>query len=200
MEKKKCFSEDLLCAVLLFGLVFGIVAGLAIYAIAYPMFQSENWAAWVQAIGAIVALCIAIWIPQQERRLQADKDALSELRRRFELLQALAVLANHAARAMQSTTRKITINEKPIRTDRLEDVQLSFRAMLSKEIPPDAISIILEIQCEIAYQISAIKLNNDDHNNLSTKGERAQIRTDKVEAAGESLTQLRDSSRPKGVP
>lgn len=61
MKKEKDFSEEMLITVLCVGVAAGIVAGMAILAFAYPMFQSGNWAAWVQAIGSLIALAIVYY-------------------------------------------------------------------------------------------------------------------------------------------
>jgi len=49
-------------AVLFVGLALGVVGGLAIAGIAYPIYQSEKWAAWVQALGSIGAIVGAVWL------------------------------------------------------------------------------------------------------------------------------------------
>src|SRR5690554_5711321 len=60
VEKEKRFSEDFVIAVLLIGVAAGVVSGMAIYAFAFPIFQSERWAAWVQAAGVIGAVGVAV--------------------------------------------------------------------------------------------------------------------------------------------
>lgn len=65
-------------AVLLVGLALGVIAGLAIAGFAYPIYQSEKWAAWVQAFGSIGAILAAIAIAshqeqKRERRLMRHK-------------------------------------------------------------------------------------------------------------------------------
>lgn len=70
MGQQKDKDSDLLIAVLLAGLVLGIVGGLAIAGIAYPIYQSEKWAAWVQAFGSIGAIVAAIYIMEKGRKHQ----------------------------------------------------------------------------------------------------------------------------------
>lgn len=62
MEKEKLYSENVLYAVLAIGLVSGVVAGMAIYASMYPIFQSENWAAWAAAFATTSAAATALWL------------------------------------------------------------------------------------------------------------------------------------------
>lgn len=91
MEKEKRFSEELLIAVLLIGLAFGVVAGMAIYASAYPIFQSENWAAWVQAIGSIAAIVGSLWVARSQAK--ADLQRVVEAQRLSEESKRMAVFA-----------------------------------------------------------------------------------------------------------
>lgn len=55
MEKKKKDCGTLI-AVLLTGVVFGAIAGMVLLSLFYPVFQSDKWAAWVQAVGSIGAI------------------------------------------------------------------------------------------------------------------------------------------------
>lgn len=73
-QKDDCEARTLLA--LAIGVGFGGVIGAASYAAVYPMFQSEKWAAWVQAVGSIGAILAAIWIAtrQTDRERAAAKD------------------------------------------------------------------------------------------------------------------------------
>lgn len=66
MGQQKDKDSDLLIAVLLAGLVLGVVGGLAIAGFAYPIYKSEKWAAWVQAIGSILALVGVYWATKRQ--------------------------------------------------------------------------------------------------------------------------------------
>tara|TARA_R100000655_G_scaffold108905_1_gene161972 strand:- start:1752 stop:2342 length:591 start_codon:yes stop_codon:yes gene_type:complete len=195
MEKKSCISDRLSCVILLVGIAIGVIGGMAIYATAYPVFHSESWAAWVQAAGVVGAVGVAVWVPHNDRLMVAAKERDSQQRKDYEMVRSLSILAGHAARAMASSTHKIEEEDRPIRIDRLKDVQESFRVMMAKELPSYALPHVLAIQCEIAYQISAIELHNTHQNNLSTKAERARKRTFKVRAVEEHLRALRDFIR-----
>lgn len=60
MKEEKRYSEYSLYGFLAIGLIAGVIAGMAIYAAAYPAFQSSAWAAWVQAVGSVGAIGTAI--------------------------------------------------------------------------------------------------------------------------------------------
>lgn len=196
VEKKKCACDGEMCAALFVGLAFGVVAGAAIYASAYPIFQSKNWAEWAQVIAVTAAVFVAIWAPIHHFRQIDSRAQRDRAYRDFESLEICAILGNHATRAMTSSTGKIKIDERPIRTDRLNDVHGTLRSMITKGVPSVAGPIILEMQCELAYQISAIELNNAGENNLSTKYSRALTRTFKVRSFENKLRVLRDQHIP----
>ncbi|MGB5807780.1 hypothetical protein [Castellaniella sp.] len=66
MEEEKRYSECSLYVFLAIGLAAGVIAGMAIYAAAYPAFQSSEWAAWVQAIGSVAAIAVSAWIGKKQ--------------------------------------------------------------------------------------------------------------------------------------
>jgi hypothetical protein len=53
---------------LVVGIGFGVVIGIATLTVARPVFQSKEWAAWVQAFGSIAAIGGAYWIGKQQAR------------------------------------------------------------------------------------------------------------------------------------
>lgn len=178
---------------LIVGIGFGVGLGWFTFPYLFPAFKNADLASWIQAIGVLGGIGIALWVPYSQRRDRLSEQARIESREKYDLMNALSILAGHAATAMASSTRKIEDDERPVRTERLEDIQETFRVLLVKGLPPASLPCVLSIQCELAYQISAIKLNNDNHNNLSTKAERARTRTFKVRQAEEQLRSMRDS-------
>lgn len=65
-------------AVLLVGVGLGVVAGIAILSLFYPAFQSDKWAAWVQAVGSVGAICAAIYVMEMGRRHQETAKQLRD--------------------------------------------------------------------------------------------------------------------------
>lgn len=74
MDDGKRYTEYGLLGALAIGLAAGLLAGMAIYAAAYPAFQSSEWAAWVQAVGSIGAVLGAIWISNRNRSEQVAEE------------------------------------------------------------------------------------------------------------------------------
>lgn len=74
MEKKDCEARTL--TALGVGVGFGVIIGAALLASFYPMFQSEKWAAWVQAIGSVLAIFTAVILYfLGERHKQKSKES-----------------------------------------------------------------------------------------------------------------------------
>ncbi len=73
MNKDKCDCQGLMMAALAIGAGLGVIAGMAIYAAAYPVFQSEKWAAWVQAVGSLGAIfsAVALYAVGQKARARS---------------------------------------------------------------------------------------------------------------------------------
>lgn len=65
-----------------------IIAGLAFVGVFVWQFpkSSSDWAAWVQAIGSIAAIGVAIWVPYKQREDQRNDERLQRSRNRMERL------------------------------------------------------------------------------------------------------------------
>lgn len=169
--------------------ISGAVASLFLY----PIRDAGHVAAWVQAIGVIGAVAVAIWVPLKSNKDNIEREREKKRTEVYEMVRSIYFLALQAERAMMSSTQKIAISESPIRVDRLMDLQNSFSVLMGKDIPAEAINFVFDIQCEISYQISAIELNNGGHNNLSVKVSRAYRRTRKVAFSARQIRMLMGS-------
>lgn len=82
MKKEDCEARTLIALVV--GVGFGVLIGSALLASFYPIFQSKEWAAWVQALGSVGAIVVAVFIGRESmrsaERLQLDRD-LAERKR-----------------------------------------------------------------------------------------------------------------------
>lgn len=81
MEKKEK-DCGLLIAVLLVGVAFGVVAGVVVLSLFYPAFQSDKWAAWVQAIGSVLAVFTAIYVSHRQYKNSLRLFWIEEKRRK----------------------------------------------------------------------------------------------------------------------
>ncbi|MCR4144303.1 hypothetical protein [Alcaligenes faecalis] len=67
MKKEDCEAHSLIA--LAVGVGFGVLIGAALLASFYPVFQSKELAAWVQAFGSLAALGVAIWVFSKQAKL-----------------------------------------------------------------------------------------------------------------------------------
>lgn len=144
MKKEDCEARTL--TALGVGVGFGVLIGAALLASFYPMFQSEKWAAWLQAIGSIIAILVAIKVAARQsetsRQLQKEEfELLSQERRRARVdslraIEKSAVIGGRAARKTCHEILEMDINF-------LEDI----RGVVSRKRPS------LEVASEVLRKL-----------------------------------------------
>ena len=87
-------NSSLSLPVLLLGMALGIVQGIVFLSIFNPVFQSDKWAAWVQSVGSILAICVAIYIPFKQRRDEKKIEKEKDIEHRLAQMFALYVLVS----------------------------------------------------------------------------------------------------------
>lgn len=152
-----------------------------------------DWPTWVQAIGSLVGLVIAIAVPWRIHHAGQEQRKAGQLA----LVVAAAHLAVHATRAMHSSSCKFEDDARRIPLERLKDVQVSFQTLMAKDFPEWALPPVLEILCEVAYQIAAAELHNSGMNNRDDKAENAWKRHQKVAKQSRKLARL--TGNPQSV-
>lgn len=70
MSEKKEDCEARALIALAVGVGFGVIIGAAALAAAYPVFQSEQWALWAQALGTIAAVFSGFLLTAYQRNLK----------------------------------------------------------------------------------------------------------------------------------
>lgn len=118
---REMIKEDYEASTLLalaIGTAIGVVIGAAFYAAAYPIFQSENWAVWVQAIGVLTGVGVAvgtpIWQQNKKRAEVAEQDKrlkLSVVSAMLESMDSMAALIDGYA---SSEANRGRVNEDPL--------------------------------------------------------------------------------------
>ena len=127
-------------------LVLGFIWDLILVGRAYNLDKGE-WASWVQAVGSILAIMVAFWIAyhqlQHSRRLEKER-AISEDRRRVEIIQAILISAWILAYSLKTA---ITSNDTEFLANfnwkSLQDLADSFRSVRTIEVPDVTIVITL---------------------------------------------------------
>lgn len=118
VSDKKCDCESQMIAGLVAGVILGIVIGSAFFAVSYPMLQSGKWAAWVQAIGSILGISVAIAVPAWQHRKAEDLRSKHIRLHNFRVLRLLSVLSE---RAFQQANTVGAARSKSGRTEKAED-------------------------------------------------------------------------------
>lgn len=86
------------------GMFVGVFATAFVH---FPATNSSEWAAWCQAIGAIIAIAVAIYVPYQQRTDGEARDRKRDELRRKEPLMSLQPIMERAL----SLLEKIPLNE-----------------------------------------------------------------------------------------
>jgi uncharacterized membrane protein len=181
-------------AVVVFGFAAIAAGGTALTLLGVTGLLSDHVAAWVQAVGSLIGLAIAIAVPW--RIHNAGREQRREAQNA--LVVAAAHLGLHTTRAMYSCAAKLEKGTKKISLERLRDVQANFHVLMAKDVPAQVVPTILEILCEVSYHIAATELHNSNSNDRADKMQRAWKRTTKVYWQTKDLAKL--SGDPNCLP
>lgn len=107
----------------------------------WPTLTIEQWAAWVQAIGSLVAILIAIAVPAVQHRLAAKRKNEETLDR----ARSLALFIRPAIETFGENLDEIWANENPDDAGAVEDADtnqsyLGPRAQFALRIPDDLLA------------------------------------------------------------
>lgn len=137
---------------------------------------SDHVAAWLQAIGSLVGLAVAIAVPWRIHEAAREQ----RMKAQTALVVAAAHLGLHTTRAMYACAFKLERGARQISLERLRDVQANFHVLMAKDLPAQVVPAILEILCEVAYHIADTELYNSNQGERRGKSRKAWIRTHKV--------------------
>lgn len=132
MEEEKRFGEEFLLAILLIGVAFGVVAGMAIYASTNPALQSTAWPAWVQAIGSIAAIFMSAWIGNRQAKAAMEIHTRDvEFRNhqlKLELERQADANASKARQEFENALAETTVHQVAVKRLRLDIIRLCSQA------------------------------------------------------------------------
>lgn len=154
MDIKKCLIRAAVVGAVL------LVGGMLVAFFAYPPRTSEQWASWVQAFGAIVAIFVAFFIAMNER-INAQKlanDAIHQARLGY--IRACYLLANEATVTHGYILQRLNAHKGMryrLRTERIESLQSNVQALIAKDLPPDLLRAMLSIDRELSYTLMALR-------------------------------------------
>lgn len=145
--------------------VAGLLLGLSIACVLVRVpGSSGEWAAWVQAIGSILAIAGAFLVARYQAQKQVEHLQLDAARARVSEGELTHVVAKDAMVAIFTANQYIrnfkngTVFEFDL--DRLTEVQVSLRSLYSRAIPTELIEHVITIQRLVTYSIRAMQQRN----------------------------------------
>ncbi|WP_143243656.1 hypothetical protein [Alcaligenes faecalis] len=135
----------------LIGIVAGVAIGMGVLSHLYPIFQTDEWAAWVQAIGSVIAIFVSallmIWQVHSQKK-QRDLIKIEEARSVAKnLLKAIDSLDHLATAFLESKSKEKEINDK---TDYVKSFTIWYEGL-------DKINIFDGIVSEMAVSILGLR-------------------------------------------
>ena len=147
--------------------------------------SSEQWAAWVQAIGSVGAIGAACWAVVIQRRNQLEDNKLQRRRLEAASLGFLLQVAHETSGTVRllSTYMHAYSTAKPFSFNirRLEECLESLRAVPIADLPVEMYSVVLQLQRAVIISIRAAERRQGTRNPITaTNLERAQERSSAV--------------------
>lgn len=142
--------------------VAAVMAALAVLVVVgiHQDWGRSDLAAWVQALGSIAAV-IGAWLGTAA---QLRHVTVSRNRERAEIdlayAQACLLAAQDATAALDYVAGRLGEHQSGwvlVPTERIEDLQLTFRSLIGKDLPARHLSGMLVIQRELAYTLTALR-------------------------------------------
>lgn len=97
------------------GTLIGIAVGMLTLSNFYPIFQTDKWAAWIQAVGSVIAIIVSALLVNWQLNQQQIEKTRSELEDAKSIVKNLLVAIN----AMDSIANDFINNQK--KTPRISD-------------------------------------------------------------------------------
>jgi hypothetical protein len=174
----------------------GLLAGalFAVFVMRFPD-TSQDWAAWVQAFGSIVAILFAWYSGERQGSQQETLRATERWLARLEAANLGSSIAAQCEIVMKHTHVKFLESRgggwSEIGPERIEELLSAIRILLGKEIPPALFDALLPLQRELSYTATAVRqYNHGRHPARDERIEKARRRVAAVAAAQKELADL----------
>ena len=122
--------------------------------------NKSEWAAWVQAVGAILAIFGSVWLASRATRSMERDRNIDTIKVNIDYTMAAIRLAMDAYACLDNTCGKMekmgVRRKRPIGVERLQQLLQSLHIFAHRPIPPGVLSEVLVLQREIAYTLTAI--------------------------------------------
>lgn len=146
--------------------------------------------AWVQAVGSVAAIFVAVGIPMRQQRQQKKDDSRRHWEARLAIARSCYLACDEAAQTMGYIARKLRSNVGEtfrLRTERVTDLLTTLQTLLGKDIPPELLKDLLTIQRELSYTQMALKQLWAVNLVSPKRADAAESREQRVSAALNSL-------------
>jgi hypothetical protein len=181
----------------LFGV--GVVAGAVLTGfVAHPPLTSGDWASWAQALGATIAIGIAIWVPREQRKYEMAHAIEAHAREEYRLICNALMIAKDAILALQGAQTYIARYDPEFQfdhsTERLETVQMLLMDAAKSAVTPEILESILRLNRQITMTIRDVRLRHDDEDRKVTDTTKNNMER-RMARAKESRQFIRDQAK-----
>lgn len=154
-KKEDCEARTLIA--LAVGVGFGVIIGAAALAAAYPLFQSEEWAAWIQAIGSIAAIAGAVFAAREGAKATARLKEVRQKRAVLAVVESFLDKVNEIAYVVAVPDDHVNLKfYETYSPSSLDRFLHTMDAVPVLELPtPVAISAMLNLQRQAKFFVSA---------------------------------------------
>lgn len=171
-----------------------LVAGIIMTAQDIWDLSKSDWAAWVQAIGSVVAIGIAIWISANDRHIQRLRDTEVKLRNDAQTSALALELVKDARFALQGAQTYFEgyVNDRIFRhtTDRLESAKEMLQAAIVPDMDAFIVGRLLRINRQITLTIRDVRVRLDEDGPTVDDRTKA-LMAERMARVTESIVQIR---------
>lgn len=146
-------------------------SGLALLLVSLGLIAAGGWSwfanflgsaapAWVQAVGSVAAIGVAVAIPLRQQRQQKKDEGHRHRESRLAIARSCYLACDEAAQTMGYIAGKLRANVGAafrLRTERVTDLLATLQTLVGKDIPPELLKDLLTIQRELSYTHMALK-------------------------------------------
>lgn len=146
--------------------------------------------AWVQAVGSVLAIGVAIAIPVQQQRRQKKDEVRRHWTTQLAIARSCYLTCDEAAQTMGYIATKLRSNvgnDFRLRSERVSDLLATLQTLVSKDIPPELLKDLLAIQRELSYTQMALAQLWEVKVVSAKRADAAEAREKRVDAALNSL-------------
>ena len=163
--------------------------------------SKDEWASWVMAIGSVLAVIAAIYVPyrQDQDNRKAQKNEAFE--KNLGYLDLCTEFSNEVAIAMAKVLEKFMHQHKSPKTsyDRLKTLQETSLILLGKDLPSDCSLVIIKLGAILSLTLAYIDASEDKDatsNSIQTNVQEQMFHAVELNKRMKTITAEFQRSRP----